>query len=36
LPDPAGISTEGVHAVRDDIDTRVRVFLADIDPVNNT
>jgi arsenate reductase len=36
LPDPAGMSTQGVRAVRDDIDTRVRALLADIDAVNNT
>jgi len=36
LPDPAGMSTEGVRAVRDDIDTRVRILLADIDSVKNT
>jgi arsenate reductase len=36
VPDPARMSTEGVRAVRDDIDTRVRALLADIDSLNNT
>jgi arsenate reductase len=34
LPDPAGMSPEKVRAVRDDIDARVRVLLADIDAAN--
>ena len=31
LPDPAGLSMAGVRAVRDDIDSRVRTLLAEIE-----
>ncbi|MBX3098182.1 MAG: metalloregulator ArsR/SmtB family transcription factor [Salinibacterium sp.] len=34
LPDPAELSMEAVRAVRDDIDTRVRGLLAEIDSMN--
>ena len=34
LPDPALLPMDGVRAIRDDIDTRVRSLLAEIDSVN--
>lgn len=34
LPDPATLSLDGVRAVRDEIDARVRTLLADMDRVN--
>ncbi len=34
LPDPAGLTMEGVRAVRDDIDGRVRGLLAEIDALS--
>lgn len=34
LPDPAELSMDGVRAVRDDIDARVRTLLAEIDSMN--
>jgi len=34
LPDPADLPMDGVRAIRDDIETRVRTLLAEIRPVN--
>ena len=34
LPDPAGMAMDGVRAVRDDIDARVRELLRSLPPVN--
>lgn len=34
LPDPAGLAMDGVRAVRDDIEGRVRSLLAEIDSLN--
>ena len=34
LPDPAEFSMNGVRAVRDDIDARVRALLVEIDSMN--
>lgn len=34
LPDPAGLSLDGVRDVRDDIDRRVRALLSEIDSMN--
>ena len=34
LPDPASLPMDGVRAIRDDIDARVRSLLAEIDSVN--
>ena len=34
LPDPADLAMDGVRAVRDDIDTRIRALLADMKIVN--
>ena len=34
LPDPAGLSMDGIRALRDDIEGRIRALLGEMDIVN--